>query len=108
MAKKKSDYTALTTLSAKWILANLPFVFFIGLLGTTYIANRHYSEKSVRDIQSLQEEVQKLRLHYLSLKSELMFDTKHSEVKKVVEEKGISNKGKQPVKIVVELSLIHI
>ena len=102
MAKKRTDYTALTTISAKWILSNLPFVFFIGLLGTTYIANRHYSERNVREIQSLQEEVQKLRLHYLSLKSGLIFNSKHSEVKKVVTEKGLSNKGKQPTKILVD------
>lgn len=102
MAKKKTDYTALTTISARWILANLPFVFFLGLLGTTYIANRHYSEKAVRDIQNYQEDVQKLRLHYLSLKSQLMYNTKHSEVKKIVAEQGLSNKGRQPVKIIVE------
>lgn len=102
MAKKKTNYTALSTISAKWVLSNLPFVFFIGLLATAYIANRHYSEKAVRDIQNLQEDVQKLRLHYLSLKSELMFDTKHSEVEKVVAEEGLSNKGGQPIKLEVD------
>jgi len=101
-SKTKTSYTALTTLSAKWILTNLPFVFFIGLLATVYIANRHYSEKCVRDIQTLQEDVQKLRLHYLSLKSELMYDTKHSEVGKAVSEQGLTNKGKQPVKIITQ------
>ena len=102
MAKPKKNYTALSTISAKWVLSNLPFVFFIGLLATVYIANRHYSEKCVRDIQTLQEDVQKLRLHYLSLKSELMFKTKQSEVAKVVAEEGLSNEGDQPVKIIVQ------
>lgn len=102
MAKKKTDYTTLTTISAKWILSNLPFVFFLGMLATVYIANRHNSEKTVREIQHLQEDVQKLRLHYLSLKSDLMYDAKHSEVKKVVTEQGLSNKGKRPVKIIVD------
>jgi len=100
--KKKTNYTALSTISAKWVLSNLPFVFFIGLLATAYIANRHYSEKAVRDIQDLQEDVQKLRLHYLSLKSELMYNTKHSEVEKVVAEQGLNNKGRQPIKLEVD------
>ncbi len=102
MAKKKKNYTALSTISAKWVLSNLPFVFFVGLLATAYIANRHYSEKTVRDIQTLQEDVQKLRLHYLSLKSDLMYNTKQSEVEKVVAEQGLTNKGKQPKKIIVD------
>ena len=102
MAKKKTKYTALSTISAKWVLGNLPFVFFVGLLATAYIANRHYSEKAVRDIQTLQEDVQKLRLHYLSLKSDLMYNTKQSEVEKAVIGQGLTNKGKQPKKIIVD------
>lgn len=101
MAKKKSlkDYTSLSTMSAKWVLSNLPFVIFLGLLTTIYIANRHYSEKNIREIQSLQDDVDKLRWHYLSLKSDLMKESKQSEVAKAVKRQGLSNKGKHPIKI---------
>ncbi len=105
MAKKRKsfkDYTALSTLSAKWVLQNLPYVLFLGILGTIYIANRHYAEKNVRDIQTIQEDVEKLRWHYLSLKSTLMQESKHSEINRKMKEKGLGNTGKQPVKINVE------
>ena len=104
MAKRKSirAYPALSAISAKWVLSNLPFVFFLGLLTTVYIANRHYSEKNIREIQALQEEVDQLRWHYLSLKSDLMKESKQSEVAKEVSSLGLSNKGEHPVKIRVE------
>lgn len=105
MAKKKKSFkerTAFGSISAKWVLSNLPFVLFLGLLTTVYIANRHYSEKNVREIQALQDEVERLRWYYLSLKSEYMFESKQSEVSKKVAGKGLSNSGDHPVKILIE------
>jgi hypothetical protein len=89
-------------MAAKWVLTNLPFVFFLGFLVTIYIANRHYSEKAIREIQTLQEDVDRSRWHYLSLKSDLMKRSKQSEIAKEVEELGLSNKGQHPIKILVE------
>ena len=103
MAKKKnSPKESLSGMAAKWILSNLLFVFFLGFLVTIYIANRHYSEKNVREIQALQDDVDRLRWHYLSLKSDLMKKSKQSEVAKAVEQKGLSNKGKHPTKLIIE------
>ena len=100
--KKKGPKESLSGVAAKWILSNLVFVFFLGFLTTIYIANRHYSEKNVRDIQNLQEEVDRLRWHYLSLKSDLMKKTKQAEIAKQVADKGLSNRGKHPIKLKVD------
>lgn len=103
MAKRKNaPKESLSGVAAKWILSNLLFVSFLGFLVTIYIANRHYSEKNVREIQAVQEDVDRLRWYYLSLKSDLMKKTKQSEVAKAVGEKGLSNHGKHPVKITIE------
>jgi len=104
MAKKKNigPKESLSAVAAKWILSNLLFVFFLGFLVTIYIANRHYSEKNIREIQALQDDVDRLRWHYLSLKSDLMKNTKQSEVEKAVKVDGLSNKGKHPIKLSVE------
>jgi len=99
--KKIGPKESLSAIAAKWILSNLLFVFFLGFLVTIYIANVHYSEKNVREIQALQENVDRLRWHYLSLKSDLMKKSKQSEVEKSVEKKGLSNKGKHPIKLSV-------
>jgi len=103
MAKKKSfkDYTELGDISAALILKNFPFVLFLGFLATIYIANAHYSEKKIRQIQKLQTELKDMRWSYMSLKSEAMYKSKQSEVTKSVESLNLKISGKKPKKIVV-------
>ena len=94
------NYTAWGSLSAEWVFKNLTFVFFIGFLGLVYIANAHFAEKKVRQIQSLQKEMKELRWEYMSLKSDIMYNYKLSEVSKKVELKGL--RLKSPKKIEIE------
>ena len=102
MAKARTwlNYAAWGSLSAEWVFKNLVFVFFIGFLGLVYIANAHFAEKKVRQIQALQKEVKELRWEYMSLKSDIMYNYKLSEVSKKVEMKGL--RLKSPKKIEVE------
>jgi hypothetical protein len=104
MARKKGikDYTALGTLSAQLVLRNLPFVFFLAFLAVIYIANAHYSERTVREIQGLQDELKELRWKYMSLKSELMYNSMQSEVEKKALEEGLSQGRNLPKKIIIE------
>ena len=51
------DFTMLGSMSAQLIFKNFPFVLFLGFLTILYIANAHYAEKKVRQIQSLQKEI---------------------------------------------------
>ncbi|RMG82706.1 MAG: hypothetical protein D6714_10950 [Bacteroidetes bacterium] len=87
--------------SARWLLHNLPFVFFLSFLATIYIANAHLAERQVRNIQRLQREVKELRREYNALQSELMTKSKLSEVGKNVEAKGLKKSAWKPRTIVV-------
>ena len=102
--KKKSlkDYTALGNISAALVLKNLPYVLFVGFLAIVYIANAHYSEKKVREIQHLQAEIKELRWHYMSLKSELMYNSKRSEIAKRVAPLGLKPMKGRAKKIIVK------
>jgi len=102
--KKKSlkDYTAFSSLSAELVLKNLPFILFVGFLMLIYIANAHYSEKKVREIQSYQAELKELRWHYMSLKSDIMYNSKRSEIAKQVEPLGLKPMKGKPKKIIVK------
>ena len=103
MTKRKRirDYTELGDLTSEWILKNLLFVLFLGFLATIYIANTHYAERNVREIQILQKEIKELRWNYMSLQSENMFNSKRSEVAKSMKEEGIRPQRTKPKKIVV-------
>lgn len=88
--------------SAKLVLQNLPFVFFLGFLATLYIANAHYAEKKVRQIQVLQKEVKDLKREYNSLEAEIMVHSRRSELSKRVKPLGLRQSPARPQKIVVK------
>src|SRR5215813_8560921 len=62
----------------------LPKILFVMLLGLLYISNTHYTEKTVRQINAVQADVEDLRADYTTLKSDLMFASKQSEVARKV------------------------
>jgi hypothetical protein len=79
----------------------LPKILFVMVLGLIYISNTHYAEKSVRKINNIQVEVEDLRADYTTLKSDLMFASKQSEVAKKVRSLDIKESLTPPYKIQV-------
>lgn len=80
----------------------LPKIFFVMILGLVYIGNTHYAEKTVRKINIIQVEVEDLRADYTTLKSDLMFSSKQSEVARKVKAFGLKESLTPPYKIVIE------
>jgi hypothetical protein len=80
----------------------LPKILFVIALGLIYIGNTHYSEKTVRKINNIQAEVEDLRADYTTLKADLMFASKQSEVAKKVKILGLHESLIPPSKVVVE------
>lgn len=80
----------------------LPKILFVMVLSILYISNTHYAEKTVRKINHVQVEVEDLRADYTTLKANLMFASKQSEVAAKVEPLGIKESLTPPFKIQVE------
>ena len=80
----------------------LPKILFVMALGLLYISNTHYAEKTVRRISTVQAEVEDLRADYTTLKSDLMFASKQSEVARKVKVMGLKESLKPPFKVEVE------
>ncbi len=80
----------------------LPKILFVMVLGLLYISNTHYGEKTVRKINNLQAEVEDLRADYTTLKADLMFASKQSEVAKKVRDLNIKESLKPPFKVEVQ------
>jgi len=81
---------------------HLPKIIFVMGLCLFYIGNTHYAEKTVRKINHVQTEVEDLRADYTTMKSDLMFASKQSEVARKVNEFGLQESLKPPFKVVVE------
>jgi hypothetical protein len=81
---------------------HLPKILFVMLLSILYISNTHYAEKTVRRINHTRIEVEDLRADYTTLKADLMFASKQSEVARKVESLGITESLTPPFKVRVE------
>ena len=81
--------------------AMMPFLVFLSLLTMLYIGNSHMAVKNIRDIDKLNKEVKELSWEYKSLKADLMFKSKLTEVAKKVDTLGLKELTEPPKKIVI-------
>lgn len=78
----------------------LPFLLFLALLGMIYIGNRHNAENNIRKIDGLSKEVKELSWDFKTLKADLMFQSRQTEViKKVDSLLGLKVSVKPPIKL---------
>jgi hypothetical protein len=80
----------------------LPHILYVAAIMIFYIGNSHYAERTIRQIDKLKVEVDDYRADYTTLKSDLMFASKQSEVAKKVSSLGIEESSQPPFKIVVK------
>jgi hypothetical protein len=85
----------------------LPFLLFLSMLCMLYIANSHMAMKNIRNIDKLNKEVKELSWEYKSLKADLMFKSKLTEVAKQVDTLGIRELTEPPKRIVVSVKNEH-
>jgi len=93
--KKKNRFLGLVRY--QWIIRNLPYFLFLAFLAVIYIYNGHYADRVVRDVGKTARELQELQYEYKSLKSEVMFRSKQSELAKAVEPFGLKPLSSPPL-----------
>jgi hypothetical protein len=79
------------------IVKQIPFFLFLALLAVIYIYNGHYADKTIRNINRIAKEVKELQYEYKTVKSEVMFRSKQSELAKAVEPLGLKELTASPV-----------
>lgn len=79
------------------IVKQVPFFLFLALLAVLYIYNGHYAEKTIRNINSTARQVKELQYEYISLKGEVLFRSRQSELVKAVEPMGLKELASAPV-----------
>lgn len=81
---------------------HLPRVVFVFTLILVYIGNTHYAEQTVHAINKVQTEVEDLRADFTTLKAQLMYSSKQSEVARKVKQQGLEESTIPPFKIEVD------
>jgi hypothetical protein len=79
------------------IVKQVPFFLFLAVLAVIYIYNGHYADKTIRNINRTAKEVKELQYEYITVKSEVMFRSKPSELAKAVEPLGLKELATSPV-----------
>lgn len=90
----------LRLMSSRWIMRNMPFFLFLAALAVIYIYNGHYADKVVRDINRTNQELKELQYEYKTLKSEVMFRSKESELARAVAPFGLKELTTPPFVLV--------
>jgi Bacteriodetes cell division protein (FtsL-like) len=97
---QKIDWRGL--LSYKWVVQNIPFFLFLAALAVVYIYNGHYADKLTKKISVTEKHIKELEYEYKTIKSEVIFRSKASELVKAVEPLGLKELTEPPVVLTTE------
>lgn len=83
----------------RWIVKNIPFFLFIALLTVLYIANGHFADKNIRKINATVKHIKEMEYEFKTVKRDVIFRSKESELVKAVEPLGLKELKAPPMKI---------
>jgi hypothetical protein len=81
----------------RFIVKNIPFFLFLSALAVLYIYNGHYADKLIRKIGTSEKNIKELQYEYKSIRSEVIFRSKASELAKAVEPLGLKELTRGPI-----------
>ena len=84
----------------RWIVKNIPFYFFISAIAVIYIANGHYADKAMRQINNTGKHLKEMEYEFKTAKQDVIFRSKESELAKAVEPLGLKQLVIPPMRIV--------
>jgi len=83
----------------RWIVKNIPFYLFASALALVYIANGHYADKMVRDINASAKNLKEKEYQFKTVKRDVIFRSKESELARAVEPLGLRELTVPPVRL---------
>ena len=84
----------------RWLVKNIPFYLFAAVLAIIYIANGHYADKMVREINSTAKNLKEKEYEFKTVKRDVIFRSKESELAKAVEPLGLKELLIPPVRLI--------
>jgi hypothetical protein len=81
------------------IVRQVPFFVFLAVLAVIYIYNGHYADKTTREISRTTRELKELQYEYKSVKGDVLFRSKQSELVEAVKPLGLRELVTEPIVI---------
>lgn len=84
----------------RWLVKNIPFYLFAAALAVIYIANGHYADKTIREINVTAKHLKEMEYEFKTIKRDVIFRSKESELAKAVEPLGLRELVVPPVRLI--------
>ena len=95
--EKGKQYRWKRLLNYQSVVKQIPFFLFLALLAVVYIYNGHQADKLARDIAKTTREMKELQYEYKTVKGDVLFRSKQSELVKAVAPLGLKELTAAPV-----------
>jgi hypothetical protein len=95
--EKEPRYRWKRLLNYQSVVKQVPFFLFLAFLAVVYIYNGHHADKLARDITKTTRELKELQYEYKTVKGEVLFRSKQSELVKAVAPLGLKELTEAPV-----------
>ncbi len=88
------------SIKANMIVRLVPFILFLALFAIVYIYNGHEADSLVRQTEEAQKLLKQRQYEYKTLKAELMYSSKESELVEAVEPLGLIKPETPPIQLI--------
>ena len=102
--EKKVAFYWKKVLNYQSVVQQIPFFLFLAFLAVLYIYNGHRADKTERAISKTTRELKELQYEYKTVKGDVLFRSKQSELVKAVEPLGLKELISAPVILVDSLN----
>jgi hypothetical protein len=82
------------------IVRQIPFFLFLAALAVVYIYNGHMADKTIRAISRTERDLKELQFEYKTVKGDVLFRSKQSELIQAVEPLGLKELTAAPVVLI--------
>jgi len=100
--KKNFNDSVKDVFSLPVLVRNIRYMGFLSFLALLYITNAHFADRAMISMNGLQKELKELRWEYMNTKSQLMYKSKQTEIKKLVTPLGLEELKQPPKKIILD------
>lgn len=98
--KKEPKFRLSRWLNYAAIVRQVPYFVFLAALAVVYIYNGHYADKTIREINKTGNELKELQYEYKSVKGDVLFRSKQSELIDAVKPLGLKELTAEPVVLI--------